>query len=299
MVIPTHDRPAALTSCLETLQHQDLAASDLEVVVVDDGSEGDIASVVQRSAATAPFGLRCERQPLSGLNSARNRGVAVTTGDVIAFLDDDTLVSPGWATAILRAFEDHPCAGLGGLVELGLEAPEPPWMGELRYYLAAYDLGGEARWLEDDPVPVGANCAVRRSEIERVGGFRTGLDRIGRSLVSNGDTEFFRRLRSAGGRLRYEPRAAVVHCVPPDRLTVEFFTRRHRAQGVSDELLRHLEEGHPATLGHRVGLARETVRAARSLAADFLLRRDRIRSRFLVAYWSARLGATRLPPPAA
>jgi glycosyltransferase involved in cell wall biosynthesis len=297
VILPTHDRALALGRCLETLQAQEVPPSELEVVVVDDGSEADIEPVVAAAASLGPIAMRYERQQLAGLNSARNRGATLARGDVLGFLDDDTLVSPGWARAMLRAFERHPCAGLGGRVELGLPGPEPYWMGELRYYLAAYDLGPQTRWLQDDPVPVGANCAVRRPDFDRIGGFRPGLDRIGSSLVSNGDTEFFRRLRSAGGRLLYEPEASVIHCIPPDRLTVDFFIQRHRAQGVSDELLLRLE-GHVATVGHRVGLAREVAGALRAVCADALLGRDRVRSRFLVSYWLARLSATGMSPPA-
>jgi hypothetical protein len=163
---------------------------------------------------------------------------------------------------------------------------------DVKHYLAAYDLGSEPRWLEGDPVPVGANCAVRRSDFDRLGGFLPGLDRIAGSLVSNGDTEFFRRLRSMGGRLRYEPEASVIHCVPVERMTVSYFVKRHQAQGVSDELLLRLE-GHEPTLGHKVGLAREVAMAANRVSQDLLRRRDPTVSRFLVHYWVGRLFAAR------
>ena len=295
-IVPTHDRPVVLRKCLETLQAQDVSASELEVVVVDDGSLLDIGAVVAAVSADGSIPMRYERQELTGLNGARNRGASVARGDVLAFLDDDTLVSPGWARALLRAFDSHPCAGVGGRVELSLAAPEPDWLGERRYYLAEYDLGTDARWLEDDPDPVGANCAVRRSDFDRLGGFRLGLDRIAKSLVSNGDTEFFRRLRAAGGRLRYEPEASVLHCVPEERLTVRYFIKRDYAQGISDELLLRLE-GHPPTLGHGVGLAREIARLWRPLCSDVLHGRGTVMTRLLASYWFGRLSALRMRPP--
>jgi GT2 family glycosyltransferase len=156
----------------------------------------------------------------------------------VAFLDDDTLLSPGWAQAVIRAFDADGCAGLGGRVELRFEAPAPKWLSRRqRAYLAEFDLGAEPCWLDDGVAPVGANCAARRTEIHRVGGFREDLDRRAGSLVSNGDTEFFRRLRARGGRLRYEPAALAWHRVGPERLTREFVRRRAYAQGVSDVLV--------------------------------------------------------------
>jgi GT2 family glycosyltransferase len=240
--------------------------------------------------------IRYERQELGGLNAARNRGATVAEGDVLAFLDDDTLVSPGWAKAMLSAFDRYPCAAVGGRVDLSLATPEPVWLGELRHYLAAYDLGPEPRWLGDDPVPVGANCAVRKRDFERLSGFKAGLDRMATSLVSNGDTEFFLRLRAAGGRLRYEPAANVTHCVPAERLTVSYFIDRHRAQGISDELLLRLQ-GHVPSLGHRVGLIAALLKTSKFLARDLLAGRGTIRTRFLVSYWSGRLSALGLSPP--
>jgi glycosyltransferase involved in cell wall biosynthesis len=310
-IVPTHDRPAELRRCLETLGAQDVPASQFEVVVLDDGSATDIGAVVAAVSADASIPIRYERQLLSGLNGARNRGVAVASGDVLAFLDDDTLVCDGWASSLLRAFDELPCAAVGGKVELSLAGPAPDWMAARRYYLAEYDHGPEPFWLEDQPVligagwpedqplPVGANCAIRRSELERVGGFRTGLDRIARSLVSNGDTEFFRRLRAAGGRLRYEPAARVIHCVPADRLTLRYFNKRNYAQGISDELLRRLE-GETPTLGDRLLAARQVGHAATVLWHDGRQGRGTVNAQFWAGYWAGRLmgAAVPLPPEA-
>ncbi len=298
VIIPTHNRPATLRACLATLQRQDADPAALEVVVVDDGSEPEMAPLVAEVAASGPVSMRCERQPTSGLNSARNRGVGASSGDVVAFLDDDTLVSPGWAGAMLAAFSGHPCSAVGGRVELKLAGPEPAWMRSRRNYLAEYDLGSEPVWLDREPVPVGANCAVRRSEFERIGGFRAGLDRIGRSLVSNGDTEFFLRLKQDGGRLRYEPGAHVLHCVPADRLTVRYFARRYQAQGVSDELM-FADRGVPVSWRGRLGRARYAGAGAMWMLADIVRRRSPLDGWFNVRYWTGRLAAYGSAPPGA
>lgn len=258
-IIPTRDRPALLADCLRSLGAQE--RPDLEVVVVDDGSEPDLRAVVEHAAEA--LDVRYVRQDAAGLNVARNTGAEVARGEILAYLDDDTLVSPGWAEAVVEAFEARGCDGLAGRIELRLEGVEPRWLTPgLRAYLAELNLGTRPRWLGAGETPYGANCAVSRAVFARIGGFRPGLDRAGRSLVSNGDVEFFRRLRALGGRLAYEPRAHVLHRVPADRLTAAFFLRRAFAQGVSDVML---EEG-TGGKGNGAGARwREVVRAGRAM----------------------------------
>jgi glycosyltransferase involved in cell wall biosynthesis len=267
VVIPTRDRAGVLGDCLETLRGQDIEPDSLEVVVLDDGSSCDLRPLVQ-AASSDRVPMRLERQRPAGLNPARNRGAQVARGPVVAYLDDDVLVSAGWARAIRDSFERDEWDALAGAIELKLEGPEPPWLtADLRTFLAELDLGPRARWLADEAGPFGANCAVRRSTVLDLGGFRPDLDRQGTALVSNGEIEFFQRLRRAGGRVAYAPDAHVLHRVPRDRLTLDWFKRRAFAQGVSDELMRGPARG--PEWGRR--LLREALRTAR--AGPIMLRR--------------------------
>ena len=111
-IVPTHDRPAELRRCLDTLRAQVGTGDRLEVVVIDDGSSSDIQGLVASVAEAGPVAMRCERQALGGVNRARNHGAAIARGDVLAFLDDDTLVCPGWAGALLARLRAPP--GRGG-----------------------------------------------------------------------------------------------------------------------------------------------------------------------------------------
>lgn len=289
VIIPTRDRPELLRDCLQTVQRQRVVDDRLEVVVVDDGSERELGPVIESAPGQVP--VRLVRQDPEGLNPARNRGAEAAAGDLLAFVDDDTLLASSWAEAVLAAFEHRACAGMAGRVKLRFEGDAPSWVARpQREYLAEFDLGERPRWLDQGPVPVGANCAVRRSELDRVGGFRPGLDRVGGSLVSNGDVEFFRRLRRLGGRLRYEPGAQVAHRVGAERLTREFFRRRAYAQGVSDALLA-AEDGPPWV----VRVTREGWRCGRTapvLARGLLTGQGSMNALQWASYCRGRLRAT-------
>jgi glucosyl-dolichyl phosphate glucuronosyltransferase len=279
VVIPTRDRPELLADTLTTLADQ-----DVEVVVIDDGSTADLAPACAGRA-------RLVRQEPSGLNVARDRGVRETSGEIIAFLDDDVLVAPGWARAVRDAFVRTHCDALAGRITLRCEADLPRWLTpRRRRYLSELDLGDAPLALWDGETPVGANCAVTRAAHARVGGFRPGLDRSGTALISNGDVDFFRRVRDGGGMLMYNPHAAVEHRVPADRLTIAWFLRRAFAQGISDELLR--DDTTPTLLRH----AREVLRCGR--AAPILARRlaegrGPADARIWLAYCRGRMAALR------
>lgn len=293
-IIPTRGRPDLLHDCLVSLTEQAVAPGQLEVVVIDDGSECDLAPAVDSLPSTA-ISIRLIRQDPSGLTTARNHGASEARGSVLAYLDDDTLVSPGWAAAVIAAFAETGCDGMAGRVELQFEAPAPRWIeaARLRLYLSELELGTGARRVLDSPLlPVGANCAVSRAAFDRLSGFRSGFDRVGSSLLSNGDLEFFTRLRADGGVITYEPEAHVLHRVPAERLTMAWFRRRSYAQGMSDVLLDPPPSGQPSA----VTVAREALRATR--AAPILVRNlaqgsGSANARLWVTYCHGRLDAVR------
>jgi glycosyltransferase involved in cell wall biosynthesis len=304
-IIPTRDRHAMLADCLATLAEQAVPSGFLEVIVVDDGSEPDLRAIVMDAAvrADAPgIAMRYARQDPAGLNAGRNHGAALARSDVFAYLDDDVLVSPGWARAVVDAFDTFGCDGLAGRTELLLEGDAPPWLSrKLRLYLAELDLGPHPGWLPEGSFPVGANCAVSRRGFERAGGFAHGLDRQGASLVSNGDTEFYLRLLSRDGKIAYAPDASVRHRVPPARLTVEYFDRRVYAQGVSDVLMT-APGGHSGLRDLGSAIGREALRAARAapiLARNLAAGEGTTGARLWLRYCAGRVAGLRRPVEAA
>jgi glucosyl-dolichyl phosphate glucuronosyltransferase len=260
VVIPTRDRPGLLSDCLRTLFDQSPPPGGMEIVVVDDGSREPVAATLSADAAGgAP--VRWLRQSGGGLNAARNRGIREAGGEIIAFLDDDTLVGPGWATAVHEGFERERCDALGGRITLDLEAEPPRWLTEKRRsFLSAYDLGDAPCEVRGPPFPFGANFALARDTVASVGTFQAGLDRVGASLSSNGEIELLARIVAAGGRVVYWPQAAVAHRVPAERLTKTWFRRRAFAQGVSD-----VRTEPPSQRARPLRIAREVVRAGRAL----------------------------------
>jgi glycosyltransferase involved in cell wall biosynthesis len=227
VAIATYNRAEELRLTLAGLARVGPSPGDTHDVIVVDNNSSDATSAVVEEAS-GPFGgrLRGLNEPAQGLSHARNRAIAESRGQVVAFLDDDVDVGPGWLAALCEAYRDGDVAAVGGRARLVYPVPRPPWIGDDQEgKLSRVDHG-------DRPIDVGpddlfgVNLSVRRDWLDRVGPFRTDLGRVGRRLLGGEERDMLDRIASTGGRLRYEPRAEVGHRVAPERLRRGWFLRR-------------------------------------------------------------------------
>jgi GT2 family glycosyltransferase len=198
VVVPTRDRAAYLDVTLGSLRRQETAVEH-ELLVVDDGSSHATREVAER------HGVRVVRHPeRRHLNAARNTGLREAGADLIAFVDDDVFAPEGWLDAIVGGAERHPDAeAFGGPIRARLEGGGPRACGREDPPITTLDLGCEDREAE---MVWGANFAVRRSAVERIGEFDEAIVR------PHGDEqEWLLRLRAAGGRIEYLAAAGLDH----------------------------------------------------------------------------------------
>ena len=209
VVISTRDRPDQLRRCLEAVR-KSVGPAD-EIIVVDSASQApEIVRDIALSAG-ARF-LRCE-QP--GASRARNLGIAHSTGEIIAFTDDDALVDTGWLDALLSPFADADTgAVVGPIFELGSDPPRLL----IRYPL--FDAARErvvfrkrdADWFERlrlGAIGSGANFAARRELFDRNGLFRECLG--AGAPIPGDEIFFFFSIVASGETVVNEPSARVFH----------------------------------------------------------------------------------------
>jgi glycosyltransferase involved in cell wall biosynthesis len=196
-VVPTSNRADYLAVTLRSLAEQDLDRP-YEVIVIDDGSRDRTPEVIQAAGVRA-----IRHEEASGPNARRNEGIAVAESDLIALVDDDTWIPPGWLRAVVEGAGRHPEAdAFGGPIRARLEGPAPRACGREQPPITSLDLGASDR--EADLV-WSANMALRRAAFERVGPFDP-------RFTTGGDEEdWIRRLRSGGGRVVYLADAWLEH----------------------------------------------------------------------------------------
>jgi len=199
VVVPTRGRAAYLEVTLDSLLGQS-AGVEHEILVVDDGDGGATAETVRARPRVryVPHGQG------RGLNPARNTGLREAAAPLIAFVDDDVAVPPGWLDALVAGAGRHPEAeAFGGPIRARFEGGPPRGCGREEPPITTLDLGPEDREVD---VVWGANLAVRRAAIERVGPFDESF------VLPHGDEEeWLERLRAAGGRVVYLAQAGLDH----------------------------------------------------------------------------------------
>lgn len=200
-----------------------------------------------------------------GLSGARNSGVAVASGDIVAFLDDDAVAEPDWLEHLVAPYQDSRVLGVGGEIV-------PRWQsGRPRYFPTEFQwvVGCSYTGLPEERRPVrnliGANMSVRRDILTEVGGFSSVIGRVGTRPVGCEETELCIRARQRwpDSEFVYEPGARVHHSVPLARSRVRYFASRCWFEGISKAVVAR-------AAGARDGLASERSYTLRTLPLGVL-----------------------------
>lgn len=255
VILPAHNpHPGRLRRTLAGLRAQTLAASDWELLLVDNGSAPPLAAA--DLASEAPLNLRVVSEPRLGLSHARRRGFEEARGEFLVMVDDDNVLAPDYLGKVLAHFAAHPRVGaLGGRSRPEFETPPAPWQTEFLPLLALRDPGpdhvvetlrpaGASRDSYPLHAPIGAGMALRRAAV------RAWLDhadpaaltdRRGRELTSGGDNDIVIHALRAGWHVGYFPDLDLTHLIPAGRLDPDYLARLNRGIQKSwlQVLLRH------------------------------------------------------------
>ncbi|WP_270934408.1 glycosyltransferase family 2 protein [Falsiroseomonas oryzae] len=275
LVICTRDRPDALARCLGSLGPNFDAIA--EVIVVDNGA----TPAVPRALAAAAAKLRVVAEPRRGLSIARNTGLRHARQEIVAFTDDDVVLHPDWAARLIAGFTSADTACVTGLVlpaELETEA-------QVVFERGLRGFGQGLQRITYDPaffratlpygvptwrIGAGANMAMRRDVVERLGGFD---ERLGAGAAGcSEDSELWYRMLAAGWTCRYEPAAVVFHTHRRDWPALRRQMRDYMRGHVAALLVQYARHGHRGNLRR---LAATIPAHYAQLLIDAALGRDR------------------------
>jgi glucosyl-dolichyl phosphate glucuronosyltransferase len=230
----TERRWTALLDAVESIERQTHGAKEV-IVVVDHN-----AQLLSRARSALSGAHIVESQGAPGLSAARNSGVSVASGEIIAFLDDDAIADPTWLEEIVRAYENPEVIGVGGVADpKWAKGAGPGWLPSEFYWTIGCSYRGLPSRTTPIRNPIGATMSFRSAVFDRAGGFSDGIGRVGRTPLGCEETEFSIRARRAfpEGFILHVPAARVEHLVTPERMAWSYFRSRCWAEGLSKALV--------------------------------------------------------------
>lgn len=240
-IIPTFNRNDGLRRALESLRDQTLPADEYEIIVVDNRSSDDTQKVVAEfmNAKSPAAAIRFIREERLGLHFARHAGARLAQGAILAFIDDDAFADSRWLEGLLDGYSDDRIGCVGGKILPIWETEPHEWV---RCYgpgsLSLLDLGEELVELKTSDI-YGCNFSIRRSLLFKVHGFNP--DSFGDFWLGDGETGLLLKVRQAGWRIVYTPKAVVWHMIPASRMTLSYLKRRWANQGACNSYTAYRE----------------------------------------------------------
>jgi glycosyltransferase involved in cell wall biosynthesis len=229
VVVASYNGGGTLPACLDSLTH--LNYPDYEVILVDDGSTDDTV----RIASHYPK-VRTIHQKNLGLSAARNAGIAVASGDIIAFTDSDCRADEDWLYYVVGDLLKTDACAIGGH---NFPPPEDNWVAGC----VAVAPGGPAHVMLDDRnaehIP-GCNMAFWRWALDEIGGFDPQFRAAG------DDVDVCWRLLQRGRQIAFSHSGFVWHY---RRSTVATYIKQQHGYGLAETLLRRKHPEYFNSLG--------------------------------------------------
>jgi GT2 family glycosyltransferase len=254
----TERRWKLLARAVDSVRLQSAPAAELILVI--DHNEPLFARAKRDLAADRILSNRGTR----GLSGARNTGLAVARGDVVAFLDDDAEADHEWLATLRAAYTEDSVIGVGGLVvPAWATGDRPGWLPSEFDWVVGCSYTGLPTGRATVRNPIGANMSFRTAPLRAAGGFAASIGRIGTRPLGCEETEAAIRLARLHpqSRVLFEPAAVVHHHVPADRGRWAYFRSRCWSEGLSKAMVARVSDPRRALSAERRYVSRVLPRA--------------------------------------
>lgn len=194
IIVPVHNGEKHIKECIDSLLSIDYPKEHLEIIVVDNNSTDNTASIVKKYPVIYLFEKKI------GSYNARNNGIKNSRGDIVAFTDVDCVVHKNWIKYLVKIFEkDEKIGGVGGnIVSMGSENLVSRYTDEKKFFSQESNTSGNR------PFIITANAAYRRNVLIQAGLFDE-------KFYSSADVDISWRIKNLGYKIKYEPKAIVYH----------------------------------------------------------------------------------------
>jgi glycosyltransferase involved in cell wall biosynthesis len=216
IAIPTYNRQDLLKKLMSVMISQQTDGRfTYEIIVIDDASTDDTATVVENIMRQSSVPVRYIREKGRGYTGVLNRAVREFRGQWLAFFDDDQFTDSTWLRDLYNAARSQGADMVGGPIILDLPESVLAGIGPVcrDLYGESPDVRTPELYREKSPLPSGGNRLVNRRVFEKIGAFDESM------LTGGCDRDFLLRALAAGVIMGWAPNAAGYHLIPPERIT--------------------------------------------------------------------------------
>ena len=240
IIVCTHNRDKYLPKCLDRLSNQTADKNLYEIIVVNNNCTDRTETICldfKRDNPQLQFIYTLENNP--GLSWARNKGIEVSNGEILAFIDDDGFAKNDYVENIIAVTNQYNLyTAFGGkVIPVYNEGKYPEWLSyHIQGVVSKVDLGNQIKDF-DKKYPVGCNMIIRKSFFEQHGGFNT-------SLELRGDDKFiFHKMKKLKLKVLYVPNIYVEHFMDDFRIEKNYIIKISKVVGHSEKV--RLENSSP------------------------------------------------------
>ena len=207
-----------------------------EVIVVVDHNR----SLYERLKSVLADVIVVENREQQGLSGGKNTGIAIASGEVVAFLDDDAIADANWLKFLVDSYGEPDVVGVGGLTLPRWDTQRPSWFPEEFDWVVGCTYLGMPTQRAPVRNLMGGNASFKQEIFKEVGGFTTGIGRAqGKRPLGCEETEFCIRLtqQRPGAILLFDNRATIWHRVTAERCRFAYYWSRCYAEGLSKAMV--------------------------------------------------------------
>lgn len=212
-----------MPDALLSLTKQMLSKEHFEIIVINNNSTDTTEEVALSFEKENPeYQYQYHIEKSQGLSYARNKGIEVAKGEIIAFIDDDAIAEPDYAEQIVQAVDSYPeMDAFGGKVlPIYPDKQQPAWMSKyIQGVVSKVDYGEKIEAFDKKKYPVGCNMIFRKEIFDELGGFNVDLK------YRSDDKFIFLKLREHHKKILYAPGIVVHHNIDASRLTKAFIIK--------------------------------------------------------------------------
>lgn len=212
VVVPAYNESDNIQACINSLKNQDISHTNYEIIVVDNNSTDNTLEIVKK------LGVIHTVEYKKGPAAAKNAGICLAKGDIIAFIDGDCIATKDWLKNIVSGFEN---SGVG-CVAGGIMAKKDENLSPLERFLIKKGHLSQAQHMKNSFLPFAAtaNAAYRREVFDKIGLFDE-------ELIIGEDTDLSWRMQLfTNYKVSYVPEASVFH--PYESRPKELFRQKRR-----------------------------------------------------------------------